>query len=73
MNAAFHLLGQFLQFDELRVDEVRGVLLQYETGLALVSSAASVNLDAFKRFNQFLFVGLIDVHGVSACQTFEHG
>ena len=73
LDAAFHLLGQFLQFNELRVDEVRGVLLQYETGLALVSSAPSVNLNAFKRFNQFLFVGLIDVHGVSACQTFEHG
>ena len=52
---------------------MRGLLLQHEAGLSLVSTAATVDLRALEGFDKLLFVGLIHVHGVPACQAFEHG
>ena len=44
LNAAFHLLGKFLKFNELRVDEMGGLLLEQKPGLAFVSAAAAIDL-----------------------------
>ena len=72
LNAALHLLGKFLEFNELRVDEMGGLLLEQKPGLAFVSAAAAIDLRAFQRLDEFLFVWLVDLHGVTACHAFEH-
>ena len=73
LDAALHLFGKFLKFNELRVDEMGGLLLKQEPGLPLGSAAAAVDLGALKGFDQFLLVGLIDLHAVAAGHAFEHG
>ena len=65
--------NRLLQFDELRVDEVRGVLLQEETCLSLGPTATAVDLRTLERFDEFLFVGLVQFHGVAAGHALKHG
>jgi hypothetical protein len=72
LDAAFHLLGKFLKFNELGIDEVRGLLLEKEPRLSFWSATAPVDLDAFKRFNEFLLVGLVELDGVAASNALKH-
>jgi hypothetical protein len=72
LDAAFHLLGKFLKFNELGIDEMRGLLLEKEPRLSFWSATAPVDLDAFKRFNEFLLVGLVELDGVAASNALKH-
>ena len=73
LNAAFHLLREFLEFNKLGIDKMRGLLLEKEPRLALWPATASVDLDALQRFDEFLFVGLIQLHGVATRNALKHG
>ena len=52
---------------------MRGLLLENEPRLAFRTAATSVDLDAFQRFDEFLFVGLIELHGVATRNALKHG
>ena len=52
---------------------MRGLLLEKEPRLALWPATASVDLDALQRFDEFLFVGLIQLHGVATRNALKHG
>ena len=48
------------------------LLHEEETRLPFRPAAASVDLDAFNRFDELLFIGLVDLHFVVACGALEH-
>ena len=72
LDAALHLLREFLEFNELGVDEMGFLLHEEETRLPFGPAAASIDLDAFNRLDEFLFVGLVDLHLVIASSALEH-
>ena len=51
---------------------MRFLLHQEEPGLSLRPAAASVDLGAFNRLDEFLLVGLVDLHLMVACSALEH-
>ena len=61
-----NLLGRYLS-------AFHALLLQQEAGLPLRSPTSAFNLRALQRFNQLLFIGLLDVHDVTARHAFENG